>query len=416
MSKELKLIELSQKPEKFNTKKWNNSTSNNKENEANRTNIRGRSKSRNRSKSRKMKRRGSNLSTHSTKSIIKVDRVPFSQIRNPKLVKEDKERRWKKIEQSKKEMMSDQEIDYQQTRRQAYLKLIPVLNMINHSCTKISKLETENNGTVSGLYFLKWQMSIKDVVVDYLPGKDLNPAIIHMAKRRAKHLRIERRWPALSLTKGQLHYERQYLDFRRQQFFKRRSRLLLTAIMRRSGQKLRVLKVVAFYKLISSVVLMNCTENSESPNSKFQDFYSKIQDQQVQKQGKLSRLQMIDREREQRKKGVVAVKRLAALRLMTTFKGVHKKGLSRSFFRWYRTASEINLQCVLDEFENVNIILSERAFREKVFRTKIRVLQNQIENEIVKFQGVTSSIKDGQPKSRYDFYINDDDNHNNDNE
>lgn len=39
----------------------------------------------------------------------------------------------------------------------------------------------------------------------------------------------------------------------------------------------------------------------------------------------------------------------------------------------------------IQEFENINIVLSERAFREKLFRTKIKCLQGQIDKNIEYF-------------------------------
>lgn len=43
--------------------------------------------------------------------------------------------------------------------------------------------------------------------------------------------------------------------------------------------------------------------------------------------------------------------------------------------RWYRQSMRHQIKDYIQEFENINIVLSERAFREKLFRTKIKCLQ-----------------------------------------
>jgi hypothetical protein len=45
----------------------------------------------------------------------------------------------------------------------------------------------------------------------------------------------------------------------------------------------------------------------------------------------------------------------------------------------------------LTEFENLNIVLSERAFREKVFRTKVKLMQETMETQIRAFEDILTN-------------------------
>lgn len=56
-----------------------------------------------------------------------------------------------------------------------------------------------------------------------------------------------------------------------------------------------------------------------------------------------------------------------------------------NMLKWYRQTMRLQIREYLQEFENMNIILSERAFREKLFRTKIKVLQSKIDTKIQYF-------------------------------
>ena len=56
-----------------------------------------------------------------------------------------------------------------------------------------------------------------------------------------------------------------------------------------------------------------------------------------------------------------------------------------ALLKWYRQTMRSQIKEYLQEFENMNIVLSERAFREKLFRTKIKVLQGKIDSRIEYF-------------------------------
>ena len=56
------------------------------------------------------------------------------------------------------------------------------------------------------------------------------------------------------------------------------------------------------------------------------------------------------------------------------------------FCKWFKQSMKAQISDLLVEIENMNIVLSERAFREKVFRTKIKLLQGQIATQIDYFQ------------------------------
>lgn len=57
-------------------------------------------------------------------------------------------------------------------------------------------------------------------------------------------------------------------------------------------------------------------------------------------------------------------------------------------FKWYRGNKFVEVQRYLEEFENLNIVLAERAFREKVFRTKVKLMQEQINTQVKMFEEV----------------------------
>jgi hypothetical protein len=71
-----------------------------------------------------------------------------------------------------------------------------------------------------------------------------------------------------------------------------------------------------------------------------------------------------------------------------------------NLLKWYRQNMRLQISEYLQEFENMNIVLSERAFREKVFRTKIKVLQGKIDTKIEYFgKLMEEEIKEGKMES-----------------
>lgn len=81
-----------------------------------------------------------------------------------------------------------------------------------------------------------------------------------------------------------------------------------------------------------------------------------------------------------------AVRTVWGIMSMQMERKAHRALLKWSFYCKNKLESEY-----LEEIENVNIVLSERTFRERVFRTKIRLLQETIETQIKQFEDISKS-------------------------
>lgn len=278
------------------------------------------------------------------------------------------------------------------------------------------------------------------------------------------------------LNKGYLLYERTLLDFKKEVFFKRRFRVLMNSILRETQRKMKIQKIVAFYKLIASSVFIAREDLGIIGGEKYHGiqkpigiFGEKITDKIISHGGldrddsflvgksfflfnrqnedeifPMNLLESEEREHAKQKwvenirnpdiipndvellelqmdrfgmKGTQGKDQIYMDKNITKGKG--KKGKSvlktkhkmmieekkkrmvtkiiyklylrlierrrNALLTWYRQSMKSQQSELLEEFENMNIILSERAFREKVFRTKIRLLQNQIAKQIEYF-------------------------------
>ena len=54
--------------------------------------------------------------------------------------------------------------------------------------------------------------------------------------------------------------------------------------------------------------------------------------------------------------------------------------------KWVMGCRKTDIGIYMEEFENLNILLGERAFREKLFRTKIKLMQESLETQIRIFE------------------------------
>lgn len=276
------------------------------------------------------------------------------------------------------------------------------------------------------------------------------------------------------LNKGYIMYERSMLDFKKEIFFKRRFRVLMNSILRESQRRFKIIKIIAFYKLIASSVFidredlgiigrekyqgiqksitsignqikekvissggldrndsflvgksfflfnkenedenfpMNLLESEEKANAK-RKWIENIKDPKIiPNDVELLELQMKSHGGLKLKNSIYLdgkVKKGRGRIGKSVLKTKHKmlieekkkrlitKMLYRLYLRliqrrrnaiqtWFKQSMKSQQAELLEEFENMNIVLSERAFREKVFRTKIRLLQNQIEKQIEYF-------------------------------
>lgn len=287
--------------------------------------------------------------------------------------------------------------------------------------------------------------------------------------------KVSSEYQMFRLNKGYILYERSLLDFKKEIFFKRRFKLLMNSILRETQRRLKLQKVVAFYKLVASSVFIDKDElgivggfqNQSRINSSITGI-TKLKERVISSGGmdrddsflvgksfflfnrdnnedenfpmnllgseekeearkkwiqnvdnplivpndvellelqmkalggtteRESRLFVDDKLRKKNKKARSVLKTKGKLLRQERKNRLIKKIIYRfiirlvqkrrsSIFHWYRQSMRCQIADLLEEFENMNIILSERAFREKVFRTKIRLLQNQISKQIEYF-------------------------------
>ena len=290
----------------------------------------------------------------------------------------------------------------------------------------------------------------------------------------------------LRLNKGYLTYERKLLDFEKEVFFKRRFRVLMSSILRETQRRLKLTKVVAFYKLIASSVFIDKEELGVIGESRIAPFHGAIhppghsfgsvdgqnlKDKIVSGGGLQADNEsffvnksffLLNRKAEDRsfplnmmekseidkanqkwhegvkdpsilpndldlaksevdrytvnsenyrnnsilKKGEIKGKSILKTKHRLLLEERRKVALGRVLYRqkikldgfrrrglvtWYRWMYREQINELLVEFENMNIVLSERAFREKVFRTKIKLLQGKIDTQIGYFRDVVEN-------------------------
>lgn len=237
-------------------------------------------------------------------------------------------------------------------------------------------------------------------------------------------LEKDKRYPALSMSKKGFKLEREVFDFTREKFYRRRAIILIRNLINSSNRKYKLLKVISFFKLIAAKPQTNKKLKLKErgvegldiqANSLFLIDESRVSEvgvqdlsilEQQQNQTKLEDLSlfnelykkptglkksrnMIRSENEELQPAIILRERALIQRKENLLEKILFRANLRQrdknrgkFNRWFMQTKNDQIGELLSEFENMNIVLSERAFREKMFRTKIKMLQNQIESQI----------------------------------
>lgn len=87
----------------------------------------------------------------------------------------------------------------------------------------------------------------------------------------------------------------------------------------------------------------------------------------------------------------VPTKKDAIKNLYVILNNSNERKVHRALLRWSLFCKAKQESEYLEEIENVNIVLSERTFRERVFRTKIKLLQETIETQIKQFEDMVKT-------------------------
>ena len=161
----------------------------------------------------------------------------------------------------KKIAKNDEKI-FQKKRVEIYQKSLAIGSFIDNS--KRESLQRNNYDDIRAIFLAKWRFSTLKPFENFLENQVFLNSEFQKTK---KVLKLERRWPACCLTKNQFAYERQLLDFEREIFYKRRLRILMNSIATESAKRLRLIKVISFYKLIASTVFIDQTDPSSAQYS-----------------------------------------------------------------------------------------------------------------------------------------------------
>jgi len=322
-------------------------------------------------------------------------------------------------EKTVKKLKSD-ERDFRRERQIRYLKSLPIASFIDHS--RLKAIDEKDGYKIKEFCFLKLRFLTLSSRSTFFEADGFSNFKFN---EKRKTLKLEKRWPSNALTKNQFTYERELFDFEREIFFKRKLRCLMSSILRENQRRLKLLKVVSFYKLIAAPIFSHYSnqgiglghheqsqfitnsffllDNSKTGADYFPLVAMEHNDRKALKHDNNRRQQedsyliaeeekaeiadktggaFIQKERNLRKQ--IKDERKTHL-LKRVFGMMKKRELLESknrLFQWYKATQNAKISEMLEEFESINIVLSERAFREKLFRTKIKLLQQQIETQI----------------------------------